>query len=69
MTKLFMRSYVENNLHEVKPPLEYEVICISCAGQLGGKMDRWVQSIWHHAPCGCCGAKKEVTAPKNYIWR
>lgn len=67
--KMFMKSYYEKEAREVKPPLEYEAICISCAGKLGGKMDKWLQVTWHHGECGACGHKTEVTSPRNYIWR
>lgn len=67
--KMFMKSYFEKEAREVKPPLEYEAICISCAGKLGGKIDRWLKSKWTNAECNVCGHKTEVTNPKEYIWR
>lgn len=69
--KLFMRNFYDqpDNRAEIKDPLEYETICISCAGKLGGKMDKWVHSTWHYGECSCCKVKKEVTQPRNYIWR
>jgi len=66
--KLFMKSYYEKAAREVKPPLEYEAICISCAGKLGGKIND--QSVaWLVKKCDCCGLKAQVTKPRNFIWR
>lgn len=69
--KLFMRNFYDQpeNRAEIKDPMEYDLICIPCAGLLGGKMDRWVQTTWHSKKCDMCKTKKEVTSPKNYIWR
>lgn len=69
--KLFMRNFYDNpdNLAEIKDPLEYEAVCIACAGKLGGKMDQWIKTAWSHDTCSCCKVKKEVTKPRNYIWR
>lgn len=69
--KLFMRNFYDQpgHLAEIKNPLEYEVICIACAGILGGKMDRWVRTAWQTRKCSMCDGKKEVTSPRNYVWR
>jgi transcription elongation factor Elf1 len=67
--KLFMKSHFEKEAREVKPPLDYEAVCVSCAGKLGGKVDRWLKSKWTHAKCDVCGHKTEVTTPKEFIWR
>ena len=67
--KLFMRGFMDKERREIKPPLEYEAVCISCAGKLGGKMDKWLQTTWHLSKCSCCNNKTEVTSPRNYIWR
>jgi hypothetical protein len=67
--KLFMKSYYEKEAREMKPPLKYKAICISCAGKRGGKVDRWWKSKWTNAKCDACGHTTEVTSPKEYVWR
>jgi transcription elongation factor Elf1 len=67
--KLFMKSYYEKTAREVKPPLENEFVCISCAGKLGGKVDRWLKMKWSVNKCDVCGHKTEVTTPTEYVWR
>jgi len=67
--KLFMKSYYEKDAREVKPPLENEFVCVSCAGKLGGKIFRWLDMKWSHNKCDVCGNKCEVASPKEYIWR
>lgn len=48
--------------------LEYEAICLRCAGIRGGKIND--QSVsWLVKKCGCCGLKSQVTQPRNFIWR
>ena len=66
---MFMKSYTDKEVREVKPPLENTYVCVSCAGKLGGKVDRWLKSKWTFAKCDVCGHKCEVTSPKEYIWR
>jgi len=66
---MFMKSYYEKEVREIKPPLENEFVCVSCAGKLGGKVDRWLKSKWASAVCDVCGRTTEVTSPKEYIWR
>jgi transcription elongation factor Elf1 len=66
---MFMKSYTEKESREVKPPLENDYVCVSCAGKLGGKVDRWLKSKWSFNKCDVCGHKCEVTNPKEYIWR
>jgi transcription elongation factor Elf1 len=67
--KLFMKSHYEKEAREMKSPLENEYVCVSCAGKLGGKVDRWLKSKWAFAKCDVCGNKCEVANPKEYIWR
>jgi hypothetical protein len=67
--KLFMKSYYEKDAREVKPPLENEFVCVSCAGKLGGKIFSWLDMKWSHNKCDVCGHKCEVAPPKEYIWR
>ena len=69
--KLFMRNFYteSSDLQEIKDPLEYEWICMTCASKMGGKMDRWAHTNWHYNECSCCKLKREVTEPKNYLWR
>jgi len=69
--KLFMKNFYDqpDQLQELKDPLEYTTLCITCAGKLGGKADKQHQATWHYAECGCCKAQKEVTQPRDFIWR
>lgn len=69
--KFFMKHFYDKSTtrQEVKDPLEYEFICISCAAKLGGKVDKWLNSTWHYGDCSCCNVKKEVTQPRDFIWR
>jgi transcription elongation factor Elf1 len=66
---MFMKSYTEKESREVKPPLENDYVCVSCAGKLGGKLDRRLPKKWAFATCDICGKKNEVTTPKEFIWR
>lgn len=47
----------------------HKLLCIKCAGALGGRVDQWINAIWHMANCSECGTKTEVTSTNNYIWR
>lgn len=69
--KLFMRNFYDqpDKRQEIKDPMNYSVICVGCAGLLGGKMLESRQATWHVGECACCGEKKSVTQPRNYIWR
>ena len=67
--KLFMKSHYEKKAREMKPPLEYEAVCVSCAGKMGGKIFSWLDMKWAHAKCDVCGNKCEAANPKEYIWR
>lgn len=69
--KLFMRSLYDKNstLQEIKDPKDYRTLCVACAGKLGGKMSQDHKATWHFSACGCCGTIKEVTQPRDFIWR
>jgi hypothetical protein len=67
--KMFMKSYFENEAREVKPPLEYEYICLACAGKLGGKLAAGFNTHWKMTSCDMCGKKTESTDPHDFIWR
>jgi hypothetical protein len=69
--KLFMRSLHDknSNLQEIKDPMKYATLCIVCAGKLGGKADRQHQCTWYYEACDCCKEVKEVTQPRDFIWR
>jgi len=68
--KLFMRSLYDKGSKrtEIGNPMDYKLICLRCAGTMGGKMAEKV-STWHIAHCDCCGLETSVTHPRNYIWR
>ena len=67
--KLFMRSYYEKEVHEMDDEKEYERLCMTCAGKMGGKPTNWARGNWKHDKCDVCGNKTEVTAKGEYIWR
>lgn len=70
MTKLFMRNNYDNPDHvsTLNEPMSYSLICLRCAGMMGGKIND--QSVaWLVKKCDRCGIKSQVTQPRNYIWR
>ncbi len=68
--KLFMRSLYDktDKRTEIGNPMDYKVICLRCAGMMGGKPADKV-SAWNIANCDCCGLETSVTQPRNFIWR
>ena len=68
--KLFMRSLYDKGSKrtEIGNPMDYGVICLRCAGTMGGKPADRMQT-WHIAHCDCCGLETSVTQPRDFIWR
>jgi hypothetical protein len=69
--KLFMRSFYDNpdQPREMKDPMTYDLICLGCAGLLGGKMLDNHACTFRPGVCDCCKQEKSVTKPKEFIWR
>jgi hypothetical protein len=68
--KLFVRDLYDETKKraELKDPTEYSVVCLRCAGTIGGKMTSRI-STWHVAACDCCKLKTTVAAARDFIWR
>lgn len=69
--KLFMRNNYDNPKHvaPIKNPMDYNLICMRCAGMLGGKMAPRHHATWSQDKCDCCGKDATVTEPRDFIFR
>jgi len=65
-----MRNNYDNPEHiaPIKNPMDYNAICLRCAGIMGGKPANQM-STWHIANCDCCGLETPVTQPRDFLWR
>jgi len=68
--KLFMRSLYDKTKKraEIGNTQDYSLICLRCAGTMGGKLTDKGAS-WHVGKCDCCDVETPVTQPRVFIWR